>query len=155
MQNLRPTFLTILCILTFINSAWSIFQGIGNYTSSEVNAGIIQDQFEMIQDRIAEQEGAESMEKIIDAFLSSLTAENLQNNGLATAISSVITLVGAVLMWGLRKRGFYIYLIGTVAGILSPMLIFGGIGGTFMAMGTAFFGILFVILYGLNLKHMS
>lgn len=42
MQNIRPTFLTILCILTFINSGWNIFQGIGNYTSSEVNAGIIQ-----------------------------------------------------------------------------------------------------------------
>ncbi|MDA8886218.1 hypothetical protein N9I68_01420 [Bacteroidia bacterium] len=34
----RPTFLTVLCILTFIGSGYGIFQGITSYATAETAA---------------------------------------------------------------------------------------------------------------------
>ncbi len=154
MQNVRPTFLTILCVLTFIGSAWNIYNGIANYTTSDFSASIVDEQFEQVQDRLEDQEGGEAAGQMIESVRSSMTPENLKNQGLATSITGVITLIGAVLMWGLRRTGFFIYVVGAVAGVAAPMFIFGGVTGAIMAGGAAFIGILFVVLYALNLKHL-
>ena len=154
MQNVRPTFLTVLCILTFIGSAWNIYNGIGNYTASDLSAGLVDEQFEKAQERIEDQEGGDVAGKMIESVRSSMTSENLKNQGIATAITGILTLIGAVLMWGLRRTGFYVYLVGAVAAVVAPMFIFGGITGAIMAGGAAFIGILFVVLYALNLKHL-
>jgi hypothetical protein len=83
-----------------------------------------------------------------------LTPKNIENMSIANGISAILCLVGAVLMWGLDKKGFYLYVIGTLVGIIAPIMIYKGILGAVAGGGIAFFGIIFVILYGLNLKHM-
>lgn len=154
MENIRPTFLTVLCILTFIGSAWGIYQGISNYVSAEQVAGVTGEAFEKVQEDLGDQEGADMASKMLSAMSESTTPEKIKNSGIASALTSILTLLGAVLMWGLNKKGFYVYLIGTVAGVIAPIVIYGGIMGAIAGGATAFAGILFCILYALNLKHM-
>lgn len=154
MENLRPTFLTVLCVLTFIGSAWSIYSGITNYYSADMAAGVAGEQFEKIQEQLDNEEGAEAVSKIFQSVGEAMTPEKIKNNGIATAVTSIITLIGAILMWGLRKTGFYVYVVGAIAAIIAPLMIFEGFTGAMASGGAAFAGILFIILYALNLKHL-
>lgn len=154
MENVRPTFLTVLCILTFIGSGWSIYSGITNYYTADVSYGIVNEQFDKVQEELDNQEGAESVGKLFQSIGDSMSPEKIKDNGIATAITSIITLIGAILMWGLRKTGFYVYVAGALAAIIAPISIFGGFAGAMASGGAAFAGILFIILYALNLKHL-
>lgn len=154
MENVRPTFLTVLCILTFIGSGWSIYSGITNYNMADTSYGLVNEQFEKVQEQLDNQEGAESVGQLFQSIGESMSPEKIKNNGIATAVTSIITLIGAILMWGLRKTGFYVYVVGAVAAIVAPIIIFGGLAGTMASSGAAIAGILFIILYGLNLKHL-
>lgn len=154
MENVRPTFLTVLCILTFIGSGWSIYSGISSYYTADVSYGIVNEQFDRVQEELDNQEGAEAVGKLFQSIGESMSPEKIKNNGIATSITSLITLIGAILMWGLRKTGFYVYVVGAVAAIIAPITIFGGFAGAMASGGAAFVGILFIILYALNLKHL-
>ena len=154
MENIRPTFLTVLCILTFIGSGWSIYSGISNYYTADVAYGLVNEQFERVQDDLSDQDGVEAATKLLQSIGDSMTPEKIKNNGIATAITSLITLIGAILMWGLRKTGFYVYVIGAIAAVIAPITIFGGFAGALASGGAAFVGILFIVLYALNLKHL-
>lgn len=65
-------------------------------------------------------------------------------------VLAAASLFGAIQMWKLKKTGFFIYAGANVVGIIMPLIF--GMG--FSAMG-AVFPILFIVLYYLNVKHMS
>ncbi|MBX2951756.1 MAG: hypothetical protein KF870_04585 [Leadbetterella sp.] len=154
MENVRPTFLTVLCILTFIGSGWGIYSGISNYNMADTSYGLVNETFEKAQEEIDGQDGAEAVGKLFQSIGESMSPEKIKNNGIATSITSIITLIGAILMWGLRKTGFYVYVVGAIAAIIAPITIFGGFAGAMASSAAAFGGILFIILYALNLKHL-
>lgn len=155
---IRPTFLTVLCILTFIGSGYSIFNAISSYSSADVAVGLTQDVMDEAIDKIEDEAESEKeaalANKILGSVSEGMTAPNIKNSAIASGISALLTLIGAILMWSLNKKGFYLYVIGVAVGILAPMLIFGGILGAASSGVLAFVGVLFSVLYGLNLKHM-
>jgi hypothetical protein len=157
--NLRPNLLTVLCILTFIFSGIGIFSSITNFTGAETAVGITKDVFEEAKDKIDDEskndKGAAFAGKIMDAVTEGLTVKNIKNNAIANFIANILTMIGAILMWGLNKKGFWLYIIGTAVVIFAPMLIYGGWIGIASAGIMAIFGILFCVLYGINLKIMS
>lgn len=159
MENLRPTFLTVLCILTFIGSGYGIFQAFSSYTSADVAVGVTHDAMDEAMDRVEQEaeseKDADMINKIMGSVTEGLTVENIKNDAIASGISSILTLLGAILMWGLNKKGFYIYVVGIAISIIAPMFIYGGFIGAAKGGFVAFFGVLFAILYGLNLKHMK
>jgi hypothetical protein len=60
-----------------------------------------------------------------------------------------------VMMWQLRKAGFYLYIAGILISVVMPIALFGGGLIGLMAGGiSAFIGIIFIILYGVNMKYM-
>jgi len=116
--NQRPTFLTVLCILTFIGSGLALlFSLIGL-----VAAGAI------------------------ESFASYLPVG--VGGGIFKSILLIVliagSLYGAIQMWKLKKLGFYIY---AAANVILLIMSFGIMGLIFTA--------LFIVLYGLNLKHME
>jgi hypothetical protein len=155
---IRPTFLTVLCVLTFIGSGYSIFNAISSYSSADVAVGLTQDVMDEAMDKIEDEAESEKeaalANKILGSVSEGMTAPNIKNSAIASGISALLTLIGAILMWSLNKKGFYLYVIGVAVGILAPMLIFGGILGAASSGVLAFVGVLFSVLYGLNLKHM-
>lgn len=154
----RPVLLTVLCILTFIGSGWGIISGFTSYLSADATSGIAQAAMQDARDEITKEDnaGANIAEKILSGTSVMLQPENIKKSSMFGIVASVFTLLGGILMFGLKKTGFYSYILGTAIGIAGPFIAFGGssfitiISGSFIA----FFGILFVILYGLNLKHL-
>ena len=65
-------------------------------------------------------------------------------------VLAAATFYGALQMWKLKKMGFYVYVGATAVGIILPMVL----GGGFSVSGLIV-PVLFVVLYGLNLKHLS
>ena len=81
--------------------------------------------------------------------------KNLLASGIASIISSVLLILGAIWMWGLRKKGFYVYIAGNVVGILAPIIIFGGQIGWAMGILSLIVSALFTGLYAMHLKYFS
>lgn len=124
-ENKRPTFLTVLCILTFIGS------GLGTLTYLLMTVGM----------------GS------LMSYLGSFGGGALGGGTTFFAIGTVLaaaSLYGAIMMWKLKKMGFYIYAAANVIAILLPLFF----GIPFTAFG-AIVPVVFIVLYGLNLKALN
>lgn len=146
----RPTFLTVLCILSFIAAGITIVvSGLGMGAAAAVSSGMVSD--------MAAQSGDPDAVAQIEEAQNALAEAGEAAGGSVTGILgmaialSVIGLIGVIMMWKLKKTGFYVYTGAQVLGIISPMFMGGSIDFGFGAI----ISILFVVLYGLNLKHMS
>jgi hypothetical protein len=157
----RPTFITVLCILTFIGSGWGLIGGAIQYFSADKQALAMSISKEKaatdIQKSDKNDAGTQMAEKMVNSMTSAFTAENLKKTGIASVVGALFCLAGAFLMWQLKKNGYYLYIAGTLIGIISPFVIYGT--DNFMSIITSvmvgFVGIVFVILYGVNLKYMK
>ncbi len=157
----RPTFITVLCILTFIGSGWGLIGGAIQYFSAEKQALAMNISKESTAAAIEKADkndaGSQMAEKMVKSMTSAFSVENIKNMGIASVVGAIFCLIGAFLMWQLKKNGFYLYIVGTLIGIISPFVIYGT--ANFMSIISAvvvgFFGIVFVILYGVNLKYMK
>lgn len=160
----RPSFLTWLCILTFIGSGWALISCVWTYTMAGKTNIVFKERVQVKKDsallhdtaRIRRREKASPLEGKIKASLSKIVnAENMRKAAIGGFIASLLTLAGAILMWNLRRQGFYIYIIGVIVGILVPFYLYGNdliaVGATSFA---NFFGLVFIALYALNLKSM-
>jgi hypothetical protein len=161
----RPSFLTWLCILTFIGSSWAVISCIWSYTTASQTAAMFSENVNNRKDSTHKPDSATATiekkqgvfeGKIKASFSKMLKEENIRKAAIGGLIASLLTLTGAILMWNLRRRGFYIYILGVLFGILVPFYLFGNdliaIGATSFA---NFFGLVFIALYALNLKSMK
>jgi len=160
----RSTFLTVLCILTFVGSGYGIFSGITTLTGaakiiaqSTKNMDPQKQQAE--RQRLSEKKdgGSKFALKMMDSVGEMMNEKKIKQTGIATIISSLLTLGGALLMWRLNRTGFYIYVAGILTGVAAPFIIYGS--DAFVAIMSAavsgFFGLLFIVLYAFNLKDMQ
>ncbi len=141
----RPGMVTTLCILTFIGSGLSSLLGlIGIFASgwvmslmgAEVDAAVAESGGGAAAEAAAaEVEGAMAMGTgiLIAAFVFVL-------------ILSLLTLFGAIKMWSMKKSGFTLYAIG--GGLWAILCIIG------MSWLAAIVTIAFIVMYGMNRKHM-
>ncbi|OIN57772.1 hypothetical protein BLX24_18300 [Arsenicibacter rosenii] len=150
---MRPQFLTVLCILTFVSCAIDFYNGITTIASADFVASTTQEVMGETADKIKESGGANFVEKIMNSVSAGMTAENIRKLGISKLIYAVLTLLGAWLMFRLQKQGFYVYVAGVIAGFLIPIIWVGGIVGIGSS-GGVFFSIIFTILYALNLKYL-
>lgn len=154
----RPRFLTILCMLTFL----SAISGLWTQSDRLWSPGVVADQtrefFEQVQESAEAQnnrEGAEVVEKFFDTIYDELSAEKIRLSAIIMLIYESLTLFGAYLMWGLQKRGFYLYLAGIAVVVIGSMGLVGGWLGGMTAFGGAFFSIIFAFMYRSQLKYMT
>jgi 1,4-dihydroxy-2-naphthoate octaprenyltransferase len=157
----RSTFLTVLCILTFLGSGYSLVTNISNYLNANVSSSFVQQTLDDTQSKIEKDlDGDEKANDMANRMISDASKlaspENLKKSALFSILASVMTLGGALLMFMLRKPGFWLYVAGTLVSIIAPLVIYGttNILGLGMTILISFFGILFVVLYALNLKQL-
>ncbi len=157
----RSTFLTVLCILTFIGSAIGIVSGIGTLTTSKITAEVLDENKKNMDKAIDNLEdnkepGAAAAAKFVKNMSEGFTPEKLKNNAYGQLVAALLCLSGALLMWQLKRNGFFLYLAGTILGVVVPFVVFGtgNIMGIFSAATAAFIGIIFCILYYLNYKEL-
>lgn len=131
----RPNLLTILCILTFINSGLTFI--------SSIFIGVFFDQFTVIATDLANLYKIPGLEMITEgkpAFF------------FVNAVLYAVSGSGAFIMWNLKKNGFHVYTIAQILLILAPMYFFN-------LPGPSVFDIIisgtFVVLYSTHLKLMT
>jgi hypothetical protein len=157
----RPDFLTVLCILTFLGSGFGIINNLTNYVNSdflsEIAKGAIDESKEKVDQEVNSESGKQLADKLLSGASAMMNPEKLKQNYLLAIISNIITLGGALLMFKLRKVGFWAYVLGIAILVATPMIIFGtnNILSLGMTLGLGFVGILFIVLYSMNLKHLS
>jgi hypothetical protein len=157
----RPVFLKVLCILTFIGSSYGIINSAITYFKADDISKIVTEVKTKMNDDL-KRKNARNPDKVI--FFNKImnnasqisTPENLRKTAIGNIITSILCLLGAFLMWNLRRMGFYIYTLGTIISIVIPFYLFGNNFLTTISAGFAsFIGILFVIFYAMNIKSMK
>ena len=168
--HIRPTLLTVLCILTFIGSGMTIVTNIGNsyqylslfctHNGKDVyffcwkQAGMIQPgKMILLSGKMRKTLSFRAKNDVVG--LKRMTVENIRKSAIGAIISGVCTLLGALLMWRLRRNGFYLYIAGVIIGLVVPFYLYGN---NFLAVGissfSGFFGLVFIALYALNIKSL-
>jgi len=141
-ENQLPQFLKIVCILSFIGCGLGIFSNVFGLLALKTTHAF----------NLALMEAASKSGEMLDP-------ETMLFNSKVTIISGIISsigcLVGAILMWKLKKIGFYIYTVFQICSILFPIL-FPMMPSTLLM---TFLGLLipvaFIVMYAINLKHMK
>lgn len=135
----RPTFLTVLCILSFIAAGFAIIGYVAVISVlGAVSAGA------------SALGNAEGMEQMQSAMSSSMPSKGLTWAYLIVGfLTTLVGLWGVIKMWKLEKQGFFIYAGCSVASMVMGMVYSG-----FSTMALVF-PILFIGLYYMNLKAMT
>lgn len=155
----RPTFLTVLCILSFIGGLWGIWDGVQNaFTDAPQKA--VEEARTAIEDAMTQVEGAGAdfamgmMEEGL--AMAESAAANAVPLGYIGLVTSLLSLLGVWFMWNLRKNGFYIYVVASLAGLFLPFVFLGFSMVALMGLGVGgFITILFIVLYAIHLKYMN
>lgn len=173
-EPIRPTLLIVLCILTFIGSSWLILTNIWAYATAGKTVQMISNirnraennstqNLDSLNKKISDtgkakaehKKGFYFREKMMSSFSKIMTKENIRKAAVGTIISALLTLAGALLMWYFKRSGFFLYIAGTLLGLLLPFVWYGmnimSIGFSFFS---GFFGLVFIALYALNIKSL-
>lgn len=149
----RPTLLTVLCILTFLSAGFGVFNAVTTYSSADVVAEAAQEGLDRAAERVDDAEASDFVDKIMGRVSANMTPENIRKSAVADGLYNLLALAGALLMFNLRKPGFYLYLAGIAVAIIAPFVIYGGLMGAAGA-ATTFFSIIFAVLYATQLRFM-
>ena len=157
-QLKRPTFLTVLCILTFIGSGWGVLSQLFSLLFTNlVDVSAQTEQLNTMMDNMESGAGTSFLSGILSSSQEVMQATMMHAKSIAviSLVLSLLSLCGAILMFSLRRIGFYIY---TVAQLLLLFVVpyFAGFS-MIVVMGmlfSALFTVVFISLYALNLKAM-
>ena len=157
-QLKRPTFLTVLCILTVIGSGWGVLSQLFSLLFTNlVDVSAQTEQLNTMMDNMESGAGTSFLSGILSSSQEVMQATMMHAKSIAviSLVLSLLSLCGAILMFSLRRIGFYIY---TVAQLLLLFVVpyFAGFS-MIVVMGmlfSALFTVVFIILYALNLKAM-
>jgi hypothetical protein len=156
--SVRPTFLTVLCILTLSWNAYKFYGAIPNTFSPETVMANKEQANELMTDMLSKYVSEKDLDKIEETQVETakmFEKDKLVTSGGVSLISSLLLILGAIWMWGLQKRGFWVYIAGNVVGILAPIIIFGGSIGWSVAFMSLIAAGIFTGLYAANLKFLS
>lgn len=153
----RPTLLTVLCILSFLGGIWGVWGGVQSSFTDKPYENLEEARAEM-EDTMSEMDDAPAMvvnmmESAIQ--LAEVSAEKAKPLGYTAMATSILGLIGVWMMWNLQRRGFAIYVVASLVGLVVPFVLLGFNLVTFIALGFgALVTVAFIILYGVNLKYM-
>jgi hypothetical protein len=130
----RPVFLTVLCILSFIAAGLGV---LGYITAITVMGAV--------------SAGASALEGAGAVMTQSMgpSAGLVWAYVIVGFLTTIVGLFGVIKMWKLQKIGFFLYVGASVVSMIMG-IVYSGFG----VMGVLF-PVLFIVLYGLNLKHLK
>jgi hypothetical protein len=141
--------LNVLTILTFIASGLSFLYAPYTYATVCKQAALLSEKMDQYEEKGGFLAGVmkgsmEALNKNCEMRLPIL---------ISTIVCLILCVIGAILMRRLKKSGYFIYLIGEIA---MPIIVVTIIGGSpFSIIVTFLFPILFLILYGTQLKNLK
>lgn len=154
----RPTLLTVICILSVLGGIWGVWGGIQSSFTDKPMQNLEEARTEM-EETLSEMDDAPAM--IVDMMESTIvlaenSAEHAVPLGYTAIVTSLLALLGVWMMWNLQRRGFPIYVVASLVGLVVPFFFLGLSMVTIIALGFgALVSLVFIILYGVNLKYMN
>ncbi|MEW6468283.1 MAG: hypothetical protein AB1458_05125 [Bacteroidota bacterium] len=147
----RPAFLITLCVLSFVGvGLWFIF-GIYQLWAARMSASLAGIMTE-VNTAINTPEWDAAMRWV-------RYGETL---AIVKLVCTALVLLGAILMWNLRKAGFFIYVAAQLTPIVLYFVLIGGLGldgfwgfWGWMSYLSDFISIAFIIMYGMNYRYMK
>ena len=145
----RPSFLTVLCILTFVGT------GLGIIYSFFILFWI--STMERVFGSISD---LNDISNVNDQLVNSYRL--MKWSMIGGVLANLLCLTGAIVMWRMRRIGFYFYIFGQAIPIIIAVLSFNSLfgGGMFSSFGivgmivSMIFPVGFVVMYGLNFKFL-
>ncbi len=150
---MRSQFLTLLCVLTFLSCSWGLIDAVVSFVQTDAAAAT-----PLIERTYTPEEKAKLPKQYFEDRAASGDQPMPGNAAQIRALSlaqfgySLLTLIGAILMFRLRRLGFWVYLVGIAVGIIGPVAL-AGFGALNTSFGV-FFSLLFAGLYGYCLPEM-
>jgi hypothetical protein len=157
-QKTRPTILTVIGILSFIGLGYRILTGLINASLGTVTSSISEFMNEVVANEVDLSEVPESLKGLVESILDAVTKllANTTAIYLTVVLLAAIALLGVIMMWQLKKSGFYVYAAARSLIAIVPFIFIGyNLVSLLWFTSSIMFGILFIILYSLNLKEMS
>lgn len=156
----RPTFLTVLCILSFIFIGFSFAFGLVGLFGGPLS------EEQMLEQKVELTKSADEMRSLeMDSFAEMMEkiqrmSESINTNFYASSILQVLVmglgLYGVLLMWKGKKLGFHLYIAYSLLSIIqiyffvSPSDI-----PSFVVIWNLIISAIFVFMYSRNLKWLS
>lgn len=156
--SVRPTLLTILCILTFLWNAYKFYGAVPNVFTPEKVVASKEQANEMMMEMMSKYMSEQDLEKVEESQQETnkmFDEKILLITGIVSVVSSVLLILGGIWMWGLRKKGFYVYVAGNALGVIAPIAIIGGQIGWAIGIMSLINAALFSGLYAMHLKYFS
>lgn len=152
----RPTLLTVLCILTFVGSGYTILGSLYAYKEAHLLSTNIHKVINMKDSAINvnKKPGSVKVRGFMKGMEKVYDENNMRMKAIGDIVAALFTLGGAILMWRRKKSGYFLYILGILIGITFPFYLYGN---NLMAVGISsfgsFFGLIFIALYALNLSY--
>ncbi|MEJ7769161.1 MAG: hypothetical protein WKF89_15185 [Chitinophagaceae bacterium] len=155
-QGIRtlPGYLNVLTILTFVGSGLSLLMTIYQQMTAKSTLETMEkmqgsDEFEKLPDFVKKLNSPEAMDMLRTAY------ENRIPLLIITLVSLALCIYGALEMRKLKKQGFYMWLLGEILPIIGVVLFIGLVGFKGIGMIGLIVPVVFIILYGTQLKYMK
>lgn len=155
----RPGFLIVLCVLTFIGSGWGVMSNLFSMLMAGAMSPDIQfDQYTEMAGQLENQGFSSFLSGFINSSVEYLMAESVHAREitLVSFVLEFISLTGAILMFQLRRLGFYLYAAAQVLLLfVAPYFVGFQLVSLIVLFFSGILSLLFIVLYGLNLKYMK
>lgn len=146
LNAIRPLFLAILCGIGFLGSLTTVLENSIGYFSAEYEVARIEmgTKKTLLKNIFSQDQstGYQSMN------LANLNTDNFKKFCLGEIVAALLCIVGTILMWLMKKNGFYSFTLGSFFNLITHFLLFGEQVG---AMGLSFiwavFCLVLVLLY--------
>lgn len=155
----RPVFLTIVCIISFVGLGITMFKSLFAFALGQLSSSVYslaQNGMEeaLNQMRISDPTALPLVENIFEAVLKLINVFPALFG--ITFVLSGVALAGVILMWNLRKSGFYMFCAAKAIMVFIPMMLIGVNFISVIISATSFMvTVIFITLYALNLKTLE
>lgn len=153
-----PTFLKVLCIITFVVSGLGFLGSLFGFLTFNADLQMAQMEEAIVQmensfAKAGNPFGSGFMEWYKNMLLE--TIENYRLNSGISLLSALLSVVGAFFMFRLQKIGFHLYVVSCILSLSTIFLFTISPLVTLTYVLSGIFLIAFIIMYATNLKHMS
>ncbi len=156
----RPTFLKVLCILSFISIGFSTFSTLGSLIMGPEDEETMIEQKATMMESTAElrEAGMNGLADLMDQI--QRMSESLNEHFYAVTLSSLLTVVvgffGVFMMWKGKKLGFHLYIVYNLIGLGNLYLFVNPADvPTFAVIWSLLLSTVFIVMYSRNLHWMT
>lgn len=156
----RPSFLTVLCVLSFISIGLALISGVfGLFIGPPGEEAMMQQKLEFV--RMADELRSVDMEGfavMIEQFQRMIDSLNVHHyaNSMTTIVFHLIGLFGVIQMWLGKKLGFHLYIAFSILAIVQMYFFVSPADiPTFTVIINMIISGIFIFMYSRNLKWLS